>query len=89
MCGIILFIWAGRTAEMVGDTLREVAALICIFLPLEFWRDKNFGHLTLVEHAALWASGTFLLGLFSGYASDVFYRIKKDLEGPRETSRIR
>lgn len=89
LIAILWLIWAGRTAEMTGDTLREIAALIFIFVPLELWRDQNFQHLRLMEFTALWSGVAFVVGLLGGYASDLFFRLKKDLEGPRETRRNR
>ncbi len=74
---------------MAGDTLREIAALVFIFVPLELWRDQDFQHLKLMEFAGLFSAVCFIAGLCAGYASDVFFRFKKDLEGPRETGRIR
>lgn len=85
MLVVLVLLWAGHTAEMVGDTLREIAALIFIFVPLELWRDQSFQHLKLMEFAGLFSGAFFVIGVGGGYVALIFYRLKKDLEGPRET----
>jgi hypothetical protein len=66
---------------MVGDTLREIAALIFIFVPLELWRDQSLQHLTLIEYASGFTAAFFVAGAFAEYVSAIAYRFKKDLEG--------
>ena len=78
---ILVLTWAGCTFKMIGETLREIAALIFIFVPLELWRDQSLQHASLIEYAAGGSAMFFIVGVCSEYISGTAYRFKRDLEG--------
>jgi len=72
----------GAGAEMLGDALRELAALVVVFVPLELWKTQQGNDFHDLMRSTIEAAvSLFLLGMFSKYVSMSLYRMKRDLEG--------
>ncbi len=51
-----------KTAEMIGEFMREFALLVLVFVPLEFFLQVHEGYRWRVMIGAVMASGMLLTG---------------------------
>jgi hypothetical protein len=72
----------GSTAKMLGDFFRELAVLVVLFVPLEFWKPQpGVDFNTVIWHVGEGTVGLMAAGMFLEYIAMTFFRIKRDLEG--------
>jgi hypothetical protein len=77
---LFLLVWIGITSRMVGEFLRECAALVVIFVPLELWKEPHGLNSDLVWHVGEASAAAFVFGLVFEYVSVIAIRVKGDLE---------
>ncbi len=68
------------TSHLLGELLRECAALVVVFVPLEMWRLQSPPSTDLLWHVGEVSLFLFLIGLICEYASLFAARVKGDLE---------
>jgi hypothetical protein len=73
------------TSHLVGEFLRECAALVLVFVPLEMWRSQAPPAPDLLWHVAEASFILFVIGVLCEYASLFLGRVKGDLENAWRT----
>jgi hypothetical protein len=68
------------TFHMLGEFLRECAALIVVFVPLEVWKSQEPPSLNLLWHVGELSSILFGFGVVCEYVSLFLSSLKGDLE---------
>jgi hypothetical protein len=68
---------------MLGEFAREVAVLLLVFVPLDWWRP-NVSDPNLLWHVGEATFGLLAFGMLLEYVSLGAIRAKQDLEGNRD-----